>query len=89
MAHPIPFAFRDKARAELEYMTQMGIIEDVMSLFIVIGKPNRDVLLVVDYKGLNKYMKHPIYPFPTVFEIKSSIPPNAKWFATLDATKGY
>jgi transposase InsO family protein len=95
VSRPIPYSFRDAAKAELDDMLSKGIIRsvteptDFISPFLVVGKPNGDVRLVVDYKGLNKFVRRPIHPFPSITDVKMAIPPNAKWFATLDATKGY
>ncbi|QQP54221.1 Uncharacterized protein FKW44_006983 [Caligus rogercresseyi] len=84
VARPIPFAFREAARKELDAMMEKGIIKPVneptefISPFLVVPKPNGSVRLVVDYKGINKFIKRPIHPFPSVSD-----------FATLDATYGY
>ena len=45
--------------------------------------------MVTDFTGLNKYVKRPIHPFPSVDVIKNRIPASAKVFCKLDATKGY
>jgi hypothetical protein len=95
VSRPIPFSFRDAAKKEIDDMVAKGIIRAVTeptaftSPFLVVGKPNGSVRLVVDYKGLNKFVRRPIHPFPSISDVKVAIPPEAKWFATLDATKGY
>ena len=47
------------------------------------------VILVTDYSKLNKYVKRPVHPFPSVHDIVQSIPAGSKFFAKLDATHGY
>ncbi|KAG1653254.1 hypothetical protein GQR58_025728 [Nymphon striatum] len=95
VARQIPLAYRDAAKAELDDMVHKEIIKpvteptDFVSPFLVVPKPNGKVRLVVDYKGLNKFVKRPVHPFPTIREVKMAIPPEAKWFATFDATRGY
>ena len=55
-----------------------------------VPKPNgTSVRLVTDYTKLNKFVKRPIYPFPSATEIMQSIPEDAKFFAKLDAVHGY
>lgn len=91
----VALANRPKFEAEVEFMLKSNIIEpadepsDWVSPSIIVPKPNGSVRLVVDYTGLNKYVKRPIHPFPSPQELASSIPPSSKWFATFDAVKGY
>ena len=91
----IPFAYREKTERELQNMVKSGIIEPVtepstwVSPSLVIPKPDGSVRLVVDYTGLNKYVKRPIHPFPSAMDVSASIPASAKWFVVLDAVKGY
>ena len=49
----------------------------------------KDLRLVVDYTGLNHYVKRPVHPFPATKDIISQLPPDAKYFAVLDAVQGY
>ncbi|KAG1683501.1 hypothetical protein GQR58_009944 [Nymphon striatum] len=94
-ARQIPLAYRDAAKAELDDMLLKGIIKpvtqptDFVSPFLVVPKVDGKVRLVVDYKYLNKFVKRPVHPFPSISDVKMTVPPSAKWFAKLDATKGY
>lgn len=94
-AIPVPYAYEKEAKAEMENMESMEVIENAVepsewvSPFLVIPKPNGGVRFVVDFRRLNQHVKRPIHPFPSPSEITTSIPATAKWFATLDATKGY
>ena len=55
-----------------------------------VPKPDRvKVRLVTDYTILNKYVKRPVHPFPSVHDIVQSIPSGSKFFAKLDAIHGY
>ena len=49
----------------------------------------KDLRLVVDYTGLNRYVKRPVHPFPATKDIIGQLPPDAKYFAVLDAVQGY
>lgn len=95
VARQIPIAYRDAAKTEVDDMLLKGILKpvteptDFVSPFLVVPKPGGKVRLVVDYKRLNKFVKRPFHPFPSLSDVKMAIPPTAKWFATLDATKGY
>lgn len=59
------------------------------SYFLNPEKVNGGVRIVIGYRGLNRFIRRPIHPFPSPSEIISSIPADAKWFAKLDATKSY
>ena len=52
-------------------------------------KRNGGVRLVVDFSKLSQWVKRPVHPFPCVKDILQSLPPTAKYFLVLDATKGY
>ena len=54
-----------------------------------VAKKNGDLRLVIDYTCLNKYVRRPVHTFPSTQEILSSIDPDSKVFAKLDATQGY
>lgn len=92
---PIAYHLRESTKAELDYMDKMGVTEDAegptewVSPFMAVDKPGGGVRIVVDYSHLNKYVLRPTHPFPSVSDITTSIPSNSKWFAKLDATKGY
>jgi hypothetical protein len=94
-ARSIPFAFREKAENEIQYMIKSGIIErvdeptDWVSPCLIVPKPNGSLRFVVDYTGLNRHVKRPEHPFPSPSDLSSSIPSTAKLFVVLDAVKGY
>ena len=56
--------------------------------FFVVKK-NGDLRLVVDFTGLNKYIRRPIHTLPSTQDIISGLDPGSKVFMKLDATQGY
>ena len=91
----IPFARREAVRAELESMVDKEIIRKVQEPtdwvhpMVVVGKPDGSCRICVDFTALNKYVKRPVHPFPSSYEAVCAIPSGSRYFATLDATKGY
>ena len=57
--------------------------------FFVPKADGKKVGLVTDYTKLNKFVKRPIHPFPSVKEIFQSIPAGTRYFAKMDAVHGY
>ena len=57
--------------------------------FFVVKPDGKNVRMVTDYTGLNRYVKRPVHPFSCVAEILQSIPSSAKYFAKFDAVNGY
>ena len=49
----------------------------------------KDLRLVVDYTGLNRFVERPVHPFPSTKDIIQQLPKDAHFFATLDAVQGY
>ena len=45
--------------------------------------------MVTDYSKINKFVKRPVHPFPSVAEMICSIPAGTKFFAKMDAIHGY
>ena len=93
----IPFAYRDKLKAELELLQQQGIIAPVTEptewcapIVVTPKKDTDDIRMCVDLSRLNKYVKRERYqsltPSQAVADIHAN---NAKIFTKLDAMKGY
>ena len=57
--------------------------------FFVPKPDGKRVRLVTDYTKLNKYVKRPVHPFPSVQDIVQSIPAGSRFFAKMDAIHGY
>ena len=62
-ARSIPYAYRDQAKNEVDKLVKQGVIRPVAhatefcSPFMAVGKPNGGIRLVVDYRGLNKFVR--------------------------------
>ena len=93
---PIPLRFQEPANAEIAKYIASGIITPCdaptewcsPAFFVPKGDGNR-VRLVTDYTKLNRFVVHPVHPFPSVTDIIQSIPASTACFAKLDATHGY
>ena len=91
----VPFALEEATKAELAAMAISVLIHKVSeptkwcSSFLVVLKPKGGIRPVVGYKGLNKYVVRPIHPFLSARAAVESIPKTSRFFATLDAVKGY
>ncbi|CAC5385605.1 unnamed protein product [Mytilus coruscus] len=90
----IPIAIKDKVKAELDRMEDIGVIfkqqeptQWVNSMVTVI-KPNGKIRISIDPRDLNKAILREHYPLKTVEEVISQMP-NAKVFSKLDATSGF
>ena len=93
----IPFAFRDKLKAELDLLQAQGIIAPVTeptewcAPIVVTPKKDTDkIRLCVDLSRLNRYVKRERYQSSTPAQAVADIAAeNAKVFTKLDALKGY
>ena len=45
--------------------------------------------MVTDYSKINKFVKHPVHPFPSVADILRLIPAGTNFFTKMDAIHGY
>ena len=93
---PIPLWFQEPTNVELSKYMSSGIIvlcseptEWCSPAFFVPKSDGKRVRLVTDYTKLNQYVVRPVHPFPSILDIKHSIPASAACFAKLDATHGY
>ena len=97
-ARPIPIAYRQGAKAEMDYMEERGIIKKIKpgdppsewicpSFFLT--KANGKLRFVIDLRGLNRNVVRSAHPFPPASEVFTSIPYGMKYFAVFDAVKGY
>ena len=92
----IPFAFRDKVKAELDSLVAQGIIRpagdkpsDWCHPLVVVPKNTNGVRLTVDLTKLNNQISRPAHPSPTPFAAIRSVGPKARYFTTVDALCGY
>ena len=93
----VPFAYREKLQAELEWLQGQGIIAPVTiptewcAPIVVTPKKDTDsIRMCVDLSRLNRYVKRERYQSSTPAEAVADIAAhNAKIFTKLDALKGY
>ena len=93
----IPFAYREKLKAELDLLQAQHIIAPVVEVtewcapIVVTPKKNTDrIRMCVDLSRLNRYVRRERYQSPTPAEAVAYIAASsAKVFTVLDAMKGY
>ena len=93
----IPFAYRDKLKAELDLLQSQHIIAPVVEVtewcapIVVTPKKNTDrIRMCVDLSRLNRYVRREWYQSSTPAEAVADIAASsAKVFTVLDAMKGY
>ena len=94
-ARPIPYAYRDHVKEQLDTMVADGIIEPVSEpsdwchpIVIVNKKGSTEKRLTVDLQTLSRQVKRPTHPMSTARSALSGMG-SAKWFTKLDARHGY
>ena len=93
----IPFAYREKLKAELDLLQAQHIIAPVVEVtewcapIVVTPKKNTDrIRMCADLSRLNRYVRRERYQSPTPAEAVADIAASsAKVFTVLDAMKGY
>ena len=76
---PIAAGLREKAKAELDKMLALDVIEPVevatewCSGLTIAPKPNNGIRMCVDLTALNKGVRREIYPFPKVSDMLSKL----------------
>ena len=93
----IPFAYRDKLKAELDLLESQHVIAPVTEAttwcapIVVIPKKNSDkICMCVDLSHLNRFVSRERYQSPTpVLAVADIAASEAKIFTVLDALKGY
>ena len=93
----VPFAYREKLKAELQLLQEQGIIIPVVEAtewcapIVVTPKKGTDrIRMCVDLSRLNRYVRRERYQSPTPAEAVADIAAEeAKYFTVLDAMKGY
>ena len=57
---------------------------------IFVHKPDGvNARMVTDYSMINKFVRRPVHPFPSVADIVRSIPAGTRFFAKMNAIHGY
>lgn len=98
VVHPprrVPIALRDRLREELQSMEKQKIIARVteptewVNSMVAAEKPRTGKLRIcLDPRDLNKVIKRPHYPLPTLDDITSRLA-GARYFSVMDAKSGY
>ena len=94
-ARPVPHHWEEKAKKAIQQLIDSKVIatmsdpSDWCAPGFFVPKSNGELRLVVDFTGLNRYVRRPIHTFPSSSEIVSGLDPHAQFFAKLDATQGY
>ena len=92
-----PYNLLEEANKELRSYLESKIIKPIspgertrwLNAAMFLPKPNGGVRLVVDLRILNAMAKREVHCFNSPLEILKSIPPNMKFFAVIDAYRGY
>ena len=90
----VPVALRDQLKAELDKMTEQGIISPVtaptpwVSSLVVVPKKNGMLRLCLDPKDLNKAIQREHYPLPTIEDVATRLH-GAKVFTKLDVRSSF
>ena len=93
-ARPIPAGLRVKAKAELDKMLRLNVIEPVdqptewCSGLTIAPKPNGAIRMCVDLTALNKGVRREVHPFPRVSDMLSQLA-EGRVFSKLDANSGF
>ena len=95
-ARRVPLRYEAEANKTIEELIKRKVIvpetgtTDWCSPAFFVPKGDKiRVRLVTDYTQLNKHVNRPIHLFAHTSEILQAIPPEAKFFAKLDAVHGY
>lgn len=98
VVHPprrVPIALRDRLKQELQHMEKQQVIVKVTeptewaNSMVAAEKPRTGKLRVcLDPKDLNKAIKRPHYPLPTLDDITTKLA-GACYFSVMDARSGY
>ena len=88
----LPHAYRSEVKNEIEDMLRSGIIKPATGEWsapvVIVKKKDGSLRLCVDFRKLNQESQMDAYPMPRVDDIIDRLG-KAKYFSTLDLTKGY
>ena len=94
-ARPIPYAYRDRIKEQLDAMVRDGIIEEVSEpcewchpIVLVPKRNTEEMRMTVDFKKLNNQVERPVHPARTPRDAVGEVT-GAQYFTTFDARHGY
>ena len=91
---PIPAGLKDKAKAKIDEMLALSVIEPVEQPtdwcfgLTIAPKANGDIRMCVDLTHLNKSVRREIYPLPRVSDMLAMLS-EGKIFSKIDAKSGF
>lgn len=90
--YPIPFSLREKLRANIAEMMELGIIRKSTSPYsapiVLVPKPDGSSRLCVDYRKLNKITISDPEPMVTSMDVFQKLGGD-RYFSKIDLSKGY
>ena len=90
----VPFAIKPKLKAELERLTDIGVLmpvdepTDWVSNLVIATKESADLRLCLDPQQLNKALRRERYPLPVIDDVLPDLS-LARVFTKVDARNGY
>lgn len=90
----LAIAIKDKVKAALDHLTQMGVIEpfhqatDWISNLVIVEKPNGSIRLCLDPKFLNNALKKRHYLIPTLDDLTIKLT-DVKLYSVFDLKDGF
>ena len=88
----VPHKFQDQLDKAIEEMLDQGVIRESKSPYnspvLAIPKPNQEIRLCVDLRGVNKHVIPDRFPLPILGEVLQQLSQNHV-FSTLDAQSGF
>uniref|UniRef100_A0AAV1U4K5 RNA-directed DNA polymerase n=1 Tax=Peronospora matthiolae TaxID=2874970 RepID=A0AAV1U4K5_9STRA len=91
--YPVPRSLENKARELIQHLVSIDVLEQIFdsemaSPAFFLKKPNGSLRLLIDFRGLNRYLKRSPYYVPRIREILLRLA-GAKYLSTFDANMGY
>ena len=90
--YPLPFSSQEILKKEVEYMESIGVIERSNSPYcspvVLIGKPDGDTRVCLDYRELNKITIFDAEPIPDIEQLFIKLS-KKKFFTKVDLSKGF
>ena len=90
--YPLPFSSQEILKKEVDYMESIGVIERSNSPYcspvVLVGKPDGDTRVCLDYRELNKVTIFDAEPIPDIEELFIKLA-KKKFFTKVDLSKGF
>ena len=91
--YPVPKSLENKTRELIQNLISIGVLElifdsEMASPAFFLQKPNVSLRLLIDFRGLNRYLKRSPYYVPRIRMIMLRLA-DAKYLSTFDANMEY